>query len=168
MSDHVLFTHGDGMLGGFGRFGGASRDHMVARSLLRKHVKLFCHSCCQSPTADLPPSKHGTIGRSTLLVGARCQRTWPARFAIAKFHTVTALGSPGRPIQHRKGIPAVAGTPKAVRLPQDRSGRWLGVPLDERGENFRRGGVIVRDSDSKSNLHSKFRVAAEDVLRGRW
>lgn len=36
---------------------------------LRKHVKLFCHCCCQSPAANLPPSKHGTIGRSTLLVG---------------------------------------------------------------------------------------------------
>ncbi|MBY3003888.1 hypothetical protein [Rhizobium leguminosarum] len=57
------------MLVGFSGLGGATRNHMVARNLLRKHVKLFCHSCCQIPAANFPTSKHGTIGRSTLLVG---------------------------------------------------------------------------------------------------
>ena len=66
MSDHLVFTHGDRMLVGFG---GTARDHMIARSLPREQVKLFCHSCRQSLAVNSLTSKHGTVGRSTLLVG---------------------------------------------------------------------------------------------------
>ncbi|WP_207074288.1 hypothetical protein, partial [Rhizobium leguminosarum] len=38
--DDVLIAHGDRMLVGLSGFGGAAPDHMVARNLLRKHVKL--------------------------------------------------------------------------------------------------------------------------------
>jgi hypothetical protein len=66
------------------------------------------------------PTNLNRWGRSTLLVRVRFRLTRRAMATIAKLHAVTALGPLNGSFQNRKGIPAVAGTAKAVGLPQDR------------------------------------------------